>query len=114
MVEKTCPKCGLKYSYIDYKKVGNRVYAYAVHVEHGKRKRCYLGARDGYVHVSVTHADIGLKLKGLSSEDRVLEYLETLLDYVKDNMVDDAKRFRVISLLKEALEVLEGEPEVFF
>jgi hypothetical protein len=112
MVEKTCPKCGGRYNYIEVKKVRNRNYVYAVHVENGKRKRCYLGAKDGYIYVSITHSDVGLKLKGASDGDRVLEYLETLLDYVKDNMVDDAKRFRVISLLKEALEVLEGEPEV--
>jgi hypothetical protein len=112
MVEKTCPKCGGRYNYIEVKKIRNRNYVYAVHVENGKRKRCYLGAKDGYVHVSIMHNDIGLTFKGLTDEDRALEYLEALLDYVKDNVVDDRRRFRVISLLKEALEVLEGEPEV--
>jgi hypothetical protein len=33
---------------------------------------------------------------------------------VEEDMVEDAKRYRVLSLLKEALEVLESEPEVEF
>jgi len=114
MVEKLCPRCGGKYSYIEHKKVGKRVYAYAVHTVRGKRLRCYLGAEDGYVYVTKTHSDLGLQLLGMNREDRVLIYLQQLIDYVEVNLADDSKRYRVLSLLKEALEVLESGPEVEF
>ncbi len=45
---KICPKCGQKFSYLEERRIGNRIYHYAVHVrrEKGKRKvkKCYLGA----------------------------------------------------------------------
>ena len=53
---KVCPKCGEPISYIERRKMGNRVYLYAVHYygyERGpngkprpKLRRCYLGPEE--------------------------------------------------------------------
>lgn len=50
-----CPICGSKISYLEKRKIGNRVYLYSVHVkrEKGKRiiKKCYLGKETKYLHL---------------------------------------------------------------
>jgi hypothetical protein len=79
---KVCPKCGQPYSYIEEIDIGGRLYLYAVHYvkdESGKRKkkRCYLGPKDGYEYVSKTHDII---FYGLDREDRYMTYLEEILD----------------------------------
>jgi len=53
---KTCPRCGLPISYMERRKVGSRVYIYAVHYEGYERgpngrprpklRRCYLGPEE--------------------------------------------------------------------
>ncbi len=85
---RVCPRCGLPYSYIERRKNGDRVYYYAVHysrVDGGKRKvhKCYLGP-DTYEYVSRLHVREGLILKGLSDPERVLEYLDAIINYIKN------------------------------
>lgn len=56
---KVCPRCGISYSYIERKKVGSRVYIYAVHYTRVGRvrrvRRCYLGPADRYIYVERIH-----------------------------------------------------------
>ena len=54
----TCPICGEKVSYIERRKIGNRVYLYSVHVKReGKKrtvKKCYLGKETKYLYLLET------------------------------------------------------------
>ena len=86
-----CPRCGLPYSYIKRRKVGNKVYIYAVHYlgytrEGGKVKKkvkeCYLGPEGSYDYVTLTHEREGLILRGLTDSGRALEYLDALINYL--------------------------------
>lgn len=67
--DKTCPRCGLKYSYIERRKIGNKVYLYVVHYlrvgSERKIRKCYLSPSNDYVHFFKLHEFI---LKGLSGE----------------------------------------------
>jgi len=79
--KKVCPKCGKPYSYIEEIDIGGRTYLYAVHYvkdENNKRKkkRCYLGPKEGYEYVSKTHKII---FYGLDRQDRYIRYLEEIL-----------------------------------
>lgn len=82
-MEKVCPRCGERYSYIERRRVGRNVYLYAVHYwrdESGRRRvrKCYLGPLT-YEYVSHLH---DFTLRGLSVKERNLQYLETLLHLV--------------------------------
>lgn len=81
-----CPRCGRPYNWIERKKVGERVYLYAVHVvgegKNRRREKCYLGPEGNYEYVTRMHAHEGLVLKGLMDADRALEYLTALADTV--------------------------------
>ena len=88
-----CPRCGLEYSYVKEKRVGGRVYVYAVHymgyekVNGRVRKRireCYLGPKEGYKYVSTMHSREGLVLKGLTDPDRIVDYLEVLASHIEE------------------------------
>ncbi len=79
--KKICPKCGEPYSYIEEIDIGGRSYLYTVHYvkdENGKRKkkRCYLGPKEGYEYVSKTH---DITFYGLDRQDRYIRYLEEIL-----------------------------------
>ena len=62
------------------------MYAYAVHYvrEGGRRRkrRCYLGPVGSYEYVTKTHGREGLVLRGLLSDNRVIEYLDALISYL--------------------------------
>ena len=83
-----CPRCGQPISYYKRKKVGNRVYVYAVHyVKVGgksRKKECYLGPEDEYEYVSRMHMREGLMLKGMADKKRAVEYLETLIQNITE------------------------------
>jgi hypothetical protein len=86
--KKVCPKCGETYSYIEEIDIGGRSYLYAVHYvkdESGKRrkKRCYLGPKDGYEYVSKTH---DITFYGLDRQDRYIIYLEEILRLLGSSM----------------------------
>ena len=85
-----CPRCGLPVNWVERKRVGRRSYLYAVHymgVEGGRRRirKCYLGPEDSYEYVSRLHSREGLVLRGVWDEDRILEYLDTIARYLKEN-----------------------------
>jgi len=95
---KICPRCGNPFSYIEEVDRGGRLYLYAVHYvkdESGRRKkrRCYLGPKDGYEYVSKTHDII---FYGLDREDRYIRYLEEILDLFasEESVSTDLERFK--------------------
>lgn len=105
-----CPRCHQPYAWIERSKRAGRYYAFAIHKDPETKKlhKCYLGPVDGYVYVSRTHGDIGLRLKGLIDRGRALDYLKALLSYA-EALEDPTVRLRLISLLQEALKILESE-----
>ena len=121
--KKVCPKCGKPYSYIEEIDIGGRTYLYAVHYvkdENGKRKkkRCYLGPKEGYEYVSKTH---DLEFYGMTIEDRYIRYLEGIIDLfdVKGPVSIDPDDFRkdfenmikIRSLLKKINDEVEERLE---
>ena len=90
-----CPRCGEPYSYVKRRRIGGRVYLYAVHylgydpVRKRKLTReCYLGPEDEYEYVSRMHSREGLTLRGLSDKHRVLEYLDAIIAYLEEHPLD--------------------------
>jgi len=117
--KKVCPKCGEPYSYIEEIDIGDRTYLYAVHYvkdESGKRrkKRCYLGPKDGYEYVSKTHE---ITFYGLDRQDRYIRYLEEIIDlFDVDQPVstepDDFRRdFENIIKMKSLVKKIERRSE---
>ena len=108
--QKICPRCGLKYSWMERRRSNGREYYYAVHVEGSKRRKCYLGPRE-YENVSRLHYDVALTFKGLLERGRAVDYLESLLIALKRDVMrerlsrEDAKR--LMPLAKELVERLE-------
>ena len=77
---KACPRCGLPYSYIKRKRIGGRVYLYAIHKSKGKVTReCYLGPQGGYEYVSKLHEDLQLQLSNVIERDWV-EYVRSMVE----------------------------------
>jgi len=77
---KACPRCGLPYSYIKRKRIGGRVYLYAIHKSKGKVTReCYLGPQGGYEYVSKLHEDVNLELKSVVERSWV-EYVKSMVE----------------------------------
>ena len=131
---KVCPRCGLPYSYIKRKRVGDKVYLYAVHYhgytrEGGKIKKkvteCYLGPEGSYEYVTKTHLKEGLILKGMIDTERALAYLDALISYIGRASIDreTARRLgeRFIRLgrkltglldINEVEEILRSHPDI--
>ncbi|MHA1631779.1 MAG: hypothetical protein ACTSXC_03075, partial [Candidatus Freyarchaeota archaeon] len=112
--ERRCPRCGLPYNWVETHKVRGRLYVYAVHrldrLPSGRYrvKKCYLGPKDHYVAVTRMHQDIGLVFRGMLDRERVLDYLETIIRYVEGSP-RVKERERVLTLLREALRLLERD-----
>ena len=108
--DRVCPRCGLKYSYIERRKVGNQVYLLAVHYsKRGKRRKvrkCYLGPENSYLYVSKMHE---FTLRGPFDKMRVLKYLDALLDIViaKREELDSESKTKIIEKMKKAMKLLE-------
>lgn len=109
---RTCPRCGEPYSYVDVRAAGeSRVYYYAVHYrrESGARrvKKCYLGPSE-YEYVTRLHERESLVLRGLVDSDRVIEYLNAIVEYLERNPLEPelaeklADKFRVLASKLEA------------
>ena len=80
MLGKVCPRCGMPFSYVKRKKVGGRVYLYAIHKSKGKVTReCYLGPVGGYEYVSKLHEDLQLQLSNVIERDWV-EYVRSMVE----------------------------------
>lgn len=89
--ERICPRCGLRYSWVERRRVDDQVYIYAVHdtmVGDKRRiKKCYLGPVS-YKYVTRLHEREGLVLRGLADSDRVMEYLDALIEYLSEAEID--------------------------
>ena len=115
-----CPRCGRRIDYFERHKRGDRVYLYAVHylgyekTPEGKvRKRvekCYLGPEDSYRYVTLTHLKDGLVLYGLDKRDRLLAYLEAIINAL-DSLGDAGLSRGFLLSLAEKLRRLAGELE---
>jgi hypothetical protein len=116
---KICPKCGQPYSYIDEEEKGGRVYLYAIHYYKDpdgrkRKKKCYLGPKDGYEYVSKTHEII---FYGLDRQDRYIRYLEEILDlFTSDEPVstepDEFKRdFENVMRMRSLAKKIERRSE---
>jgi len=110
-VERLCPRCGQRFSYIERREARGREYFYAVHyfgyaVVDGKVKKkvkkCYLGPRE-YEYVEKLH-DLGLA--GLIDKERFKRYLEELLDSMEVGLRELLELVR--ELATRALEEVEG------
>ena len=106
---KVCPRCGLKYSYLERRKVGDRVYLYAVHYFKVGRKRrirkCYLGPEGSYLYVSKMHE---FTLRGPLDRLRTLNYLDAILNLLvaERRKLDEKMRKEIVDKLKWAIENL--------
>jgi len=121
-----CPRCGEHVTSYYVKRVttqyGVREYYYAIHVESsgGKktRRQCYLGPKE-YRHTRATHeAEVAeerpeylgrtiLVPLGLVEKDRVVRYINMLLEYVAEEAEDRSLMLRVLALLKTYEKRLE-------
>jgi hypothetical protein len=120
-VSEPCPRCGRPISYYERKRVGHRVYVYAVHylgytrTPSGKIKKrvekCYLGPEDRYIHATSTHLREGLVLRGLAARDRAIEYLDALISYLERAELDPLLARRLAERFKRLAEALEKYAE---
>jgi len=110
-----CPRCGGFISWVERRRVGNRIYYYAVHVIDSKRvcgkivrriRKCYLGP-EKYVYVSKLHSIEGLVLRGLVDNYRLVEYLETITKYVISVGIEPRTWKRIKEILTRTLEKLD-------
>ena len=107
-----CPRCGLPVKRILVREIRGRRYVYAVHYieREGKKvkKQCYLGPVDHYKYVTKLHEDVGLLLVGAWKTDRVIDYLEELLNIIRYSISEIPPERREIlkHLLEELLELL--------
>jgi len=109
-VERLCPRCGRRFSYIERREARGREYFYAVHyfgyeVVDGKVKKkvkkCYLGPRE-YEYVEKLHS---LGLAGLIDRERFRRYLKELLDSTEMDLKELLEVVR--ELATRALEEVE-------
>jgi len=111
LAKKICPRCGQPFKWLERKKIGNNVYYYAVHEKKigNKRqtKRCYLGP-ESYIYVTHTHLPKeGLQLRGLIDTNRVLEYLEAIIAYVRQTSIDPSTARALAIRFRKLAEALE-------
>ncbi len=105
---RVCPRCGHPYNYIRERKINGRVYLYAVHYcrDGGGKVRvmeCYLGPKDQYEYVTKMHVKEGLIFKGLIEKERIIQYLDSIIDYLSTGNVDK----ELAQLVIERIEKLE-------
>jgi len=108
MLLKTCPRCGEKISWIETQRKGKRIYYIAVHYYKGKkRKRCYLGPKQ-YEYVSRLHSDIGLEFEGAMSTERIINYLDKIIQTLEENPnLDRATLIRIATKIRKISRKIE-------
>ncbi|MEB3779747.1 MAG: hypothetical protein GSR85_05905 [Desulfurococcales archaeon] len=99
-----CPRCGLPFSWIERRRVGDNTYYYAVHESrlNGARRvrKCYLGPEE-YIYVSKMHSKEKLVLRGLVDPGRLPSYLDAVVEYLKENPLDKATALELASTFEE-------------
>ena len=79
--------------------------------------KCYLGPRI-YEYVSRLHSREGLVLKGLSDPERILDYLDAIINYIEtmsrlDEDLVKRIRHRARKLLRILKQLSEPEPQIY-
>jgi hypothetical protein len=110
MIEKKiCPICHRKFTYIEHREKGNNVYLYAVHeYREGKVrkvKKCYISPEKEYINVTKRHAEEGIVLKGMLDYDRSIDYLKSIIDYLKNEKLDDNRRREISEIAKDLIDI---------
>jgi hypothetical protein len=113
-----CERCGRPLVRIEYKRRGNRVYAYGLHRDVGPDGKVrwyyhYLGPADKYEYVTRLHRDIfprGLKGAYYDMEvgPRRIDYLRDQVDILKDQMQKHTLPSKEAFGLADAIEALAG------
>jgi len=113
-----CKRCGRPLVRIEYKRRGNRVYAYGVHrdvLPNGKVRWYYhyLGPADKYEYVTRLHEDIfpsGLRGAYYDIEvgPRRVKYLRDQVNTIKGQMQDHTLPSKEALELADAIEALAG------
>ena len=109
--DKLCPRCGHRYTYIEQRKQGDRIYYYAVHEErtkNGKRRirKCYLGP-SAYIYVTRLHEKENLVFRGLLERNRAIEYLEAILQSLLNASLDKETKRQISQKLRFYADLLE-------
>jgi len=107
MIEKLCPRCGLRFSYIKRKRVGERYYYYAVHKDKGKITRtCYLGPVGGYEYVSRLHEDLQLQLFSIVERSWV-DYVRSMVESRVELALENPSMLNVVAgEVREAARII--------
>jgi hypothetical protein len=107
--KKICPRCGLRFTYIEEREKGNNVYLYVVHEyrENKRRKvrRCYLGPKSEYINVTHMHEREGVVFRGMLDYDRSIDYLKSIIDYLKNEKLDDNRRRKISEIAKSLIDI---------
>jgi len=101
-----CPRCGQEYYFIRFVTRGNQTYAYAVHGSGKNRRYCYLGPVGDYIYVTRTHIPDGVKLTGMMTPDRLVQYLYDIASTIylrRDKLSEHEKR-----LISTVIDILRG------
>jgi hypothetical protein len=106
-----CPVCGEKCSYIEERTVGGNTYYYAVHVigrgKDRKKIKHYLGPKK-YIYVSRTHEREALEFEGRISQERIAQYLLTIISQL-ERAKEDPTILNDLGLDLEMLGKLAGK-----
>jgi hypothetical protein len=113
-----CKRCGRPLVRVEYKRRGNRVYAYGLHRDVGPDGKVrwyyhYLGPADRYEYVTRLHEDIfpsGLRGAYYDIEvgPRRVKYLRDQVNTIKDQMQKHVLPSKEALELAEAIEALAG------
>jgi hypothetical protein len=100
-VPKICPKCGEKITYIERRKIGRKVYLYAVHRKRegtkSRVKRCYLGKESPLITEAIMGQEKG-SIPQISGS--ITETIRITKDELQDVLIYYDKR-RTKELTKE-------------
>lgn len=108
-----CPRCGLPISYYKVREVNGRRYVYAVHYlgyekvggkVRKKTKECYLGPEGTYEYATTTHINEGLVLYGATNKERLLDYLERIVEHLENAELEPRLEAKLDSLIKRLMD----------
>jgi hypothetical protein len=107
MVKVTCPRCG-EQGYYETHSVAGRRYLYVVHGTGKKRRKCYIGPVDSYVHADML-LTLGLtNVKDIDYLEVAVNALERLIADVKMLEAKENGREEALEKLKIAEKRLTG------
>lgn len=105
-----CPRCGqLGYGPYAWRR-GNNEYLYFVHYEGGRKRECYLGAKERYIYFNVVE---DMELRGLGDPWRYIDYIKNAFmglvneasKMAREGRVGEARR--LIEVARRVIEEVE-------